>query len=278
MHRVSSVARRRSMVGTSVRPNGRAALEGLSDEDLLALCRELPGDSGECAVAREVLVRRYEPAVRGLVRQYRNSPEPAEDLMQVGYVGLMKAINNFDPAFGRGLRAYALPCIGGEIKRHFRDKRWQVRVSRPVQELVLDMRATTEKLTGEMGRNPADAELAERLRVSEEELREARQAGEAAFNTLSLDGPAGGHEDDDEMGSLLGEEDAAVGRALDMEAVARHWDELPQREQRILVMRFYGNMTQEEIAGRLGVSQMHVSRLQARALDQLRKLVLDDRA
>ncbi len=264
------------MMGTDVRPSGRAAFEELADEDLLALCRELPDDSGERAAAREVLVRRYEPAVRGLVRQYRGSPEPAEDLMQVGYVGLLKAINNFDPGFGRGLRAYALPCISGEIKRHFRDKRWQVRVSRPVQELLLDMRGATEKLIGELGRHPADAELAERLGVTEEELREARQAGVAAFSTLSLDAPAGGQEDSEELGSLLGEEDAAADRAVDMEAVARHWDELPQREQRILVMRFYGNMTQEEIAGRLGVSQMHVSRLLARALSQLRDRLLDD--
>jgi len=265
------------MIGTHVRPSGRAALEGLSDEDLLALCRELPDDSGERAAARDVLVRRYEPAVRGLVRQYRLSPEPAEDLMQVGYVGLLKAINNFDPGFGRGLRAYAMPCISGEVKKHFRDKRWQVRVARPVQELLLDMRGATEKLTGELGRHPADAELAERLGVTEAELRDARQAGEAAFSTLSLDAPAGGQDDFGDLGSLLGEDDAATDRAVDMAAVARHWDELPQREQRILVMRFYGNMTQEEIAGRLGISQMHVSRLQARALAELRNRILDDR-
>jgi RNA polymerase sigma-B factor len=257
-------------------PSGTAGLAGLPDEDLLALCRELPDGSRERAAAREVLVRRYAPAVRGLVRQYQGSPEPAEDLMQVGYVGLMKAINNFDPAFGRGLRAYALPCIGGEIKKHFRDKRWQVRVSRPVQELLLDMRGAAEKLTHELGRQPSDAELAGRLGVTAEEVREARQAREAGFGALSLDAPVGGSDDPGELGSLLGEEDAAIGQAMDMGAVARHWDELPQREQRILVMRFYGNMTQEQIAGRLGISQMHVSRLQARALGQLRSRLLDD--
>ena len=245
------------------------------DEELLARCRELPTDSQERATAREVLVRRDEPLVRRCARQYRGSPEPVEDLMQVGYVGLLKAINNFDPGFGRGLRAYAVPCISGEIKRHFRDKRWQVRVTRPIQELLLEMRGAAEALTHELGRHPADAELAERLGVTAADLREARQAAEG-FSALSLDAPLAGQDDPGELGSLLGEEDAAVDRALDMESVARHWDELPRREQRILVLRFYGNFTQEQIAGRLGISQMHVSRLLAHALGQLRNHLLDD--
>ena len=197
--------------------------------------------------------------------------------MQVGYVGLMKAINNFDPAFGRGLHAYAVPCITGEVKRHFRDTRWQLRVSRPVQELLLEMRGAAEGLVGELGRQPTGGELARRLGVSEEELRDAQHAGEN-FTALSLDAPALGHDDPGELGSLLGEEDPAVELALDMEAVTRHWQELPRREQRILVLRFYGNMTQQEIAGRLGISQMHVSRLLARALAQLRDRLLNDPA
>jgi RNA polymerase sigma-B factor len=195
--------------------------------------------------------------------------------MQVGYVGLLKAINNFDPRFGVGLRAYAVPCISGEVKRYFRDKRWQVRVTRPVQELLLEMRGAVEDLTHELGRHPAEAELAGRLGVTEEELREARQAGEG-FTALSLDAPLAGCDDPGELGSLLGEDDPAVDLAVDMEAVAQHWDELPQREQHILVLRFYGNLTQEEIAGRLGISQMHVSRLLARALGQLRTCLLRD--
>jgi RNA polymerase sigma-B factor len=252
-----------------------AALEALPDEELLARSRQLPPDSKERAAAREVLVRRYEPVVRGCVRQYRASPEPVEDLMQVGYVGLLKAINNFDPGFGGGLRAYAVPCIGGEVKRHFRDKRWQVRVTRPTQELLLEMRGAVEDLTHELGRHPGDPELAERLGVTLDELREARQAGEG-FTALSLDAPLAGQDDPCELGALLGEDDGAVDRAVDMEAVARHWDELPRREQRILVLRFYGNFTQEEIAGRLGISQMHVSRLLARALGKLRDRLLHD--
>jgi len=246
------------------------------DEDLLQRCRELPEDSRERAASREALVKRYDSLVRQCVRAYQGSPEPVEDLLQVGYVGLLKAINNFDPAFGRGLRAYAVPCITGEIKRHFRDKRWQVRVTRPLQELFLEMRGATEDLTHELGRNPDDAELASRLGVSLEDLRQARQAAEG-FTALSLDAPLGGQDDPDStLGGLLGEEDAAVEHTVNMDAVSRHWDELPRREQRILVLRFYGNLTQEEIARRLGISQMHVSRLMARALSLLRDRLMCD--
>jgi RNA polymerase sigma-B factor len=219
--------------------------------------------------ACEALVRRYTPLVRTCARQYMNSPEPADDLMQVGYVGLLKAINNYDPSFGVGLRAYAVPCITGEIKRHFRDTRWQVRVTRPVQELLLEERGAIEDLTHALGRLPDDGEVAGRLGVAPEELREAHRAA-GGFSTLSLDAPLSGQAGTAELSDVLGEEDPDVERAVDMEAVATHWEQLTRREQRILVMRFYGNLTQEEIAGRLGISQMHVSRLQARALSQLR--------
>jgi RNA polymerase sigma-B factor len=265
------------MFDQSVHAPGEPSLDEPPDEELLARWQELSTDSQERAMVREVLVRRYEPLVRHCVRVYRGGPEPVEDLMQVGYVGLLKAINNFDPAFGRGLRAYAIPCITGEVKRHFRDKRWQVRVTRPIQELLLEMRGAAEDLTHELGRHPADAELAARLGVTAEELREARQAGQG-FTALSLEAPLAGSDDPGVLGSLLGEEDPAMDHAVDMEAVSRHWDELSRREQRILVLRFYGNLTQEEIAGRLGISQMHVSRLLARALSQLRDRLLDDPA
>jgi RNA polymerase sigma-B factor len=265
------------MPGQSLYAVGEAFPDEPPDEELLARCQGLTADSRDRAAAREMLVRRYKPLVRHCVRAYRGSPEPVEDLMQVGYVGLLKAINNFDPGFGRGLRAYAVPCITGEIKRYFRDKRWQVRVTRPVQELLLEMRGAAEDLTHELGRHPADTELAARLGVTAEDLREARQAQEG-FTALSLDAPLAGPDDPSPLGSLLGEEDPAMDRAVDMEAVTRHWEELPRREQRILVLRFYGNLTQEEIAGRLGISQMHVSRLLARALSQLRDRLLLDSA
>lgn len=263
--------------GDESEPNGlrprHAQLEKLPDSVLLTCCREHARDSAEWAAACDVLVRRFTPLVRACVRQFRDSPEPAEDLMQVGYLGLLKAIGNYNPAFGNGLRAYAVPCISGELKRHFRDKRWQVKVTRPVQELLLEMRDAVEDLTHELDRLPTDDELARRLCVTPEELREARRAGDG-FTALSLNATAGSEDDMAELGDLLGGEDAAFGQAVDMEAVARHWDELPRREQRILILRFYGNHTQQDVAARLGISQMHVSRLQARALARLRDLIL----
>ena len=135
----------------------RTELAQLPDDELLARFRAASRDSYERSLACEILVERYERLVRSCVRQYRGSPEPVEDLMQVGYVGLLKAINNYDPAFGSGLSAYAAPCISGEIKRHFRDKRWQVHVRRSAQELLLELRKATEELTHTLGRQPDDA-------------------------------------------------------------------------------------------------------------------------
>lgn len=155
--------------------------------------------------------------------------------MQVGYVGLLKAIGGYDPAFGNGWRAYAVPCITGEIKRHLRDKRWQVRVIRPLQELLLKMRDVTEDLTHELGRLPGEGELAWQLGVSPDELREARRAADG-FSALSLNAPAGDDgEDPAALGDLLGDDDAGFQQAIDMEAVERHWDELPHGERHRLV-------------------------------------------
>jgi RNA polymerase sigma-B factor len=251
----------------------RSELNRLSDDELLVRFRALPRDSHERAVACEILVERYERLVRSCVRQYRGSPEPVEDLMQVGYVGLLKAINNFDPSFGSSLSAYAAPCISGEIKRHFRDKRWQIHVRRSAQELLLELRKATEELTHTLGRQPNDQELAERLGCSRDDLLEARQA-DMVFTAYSLDAPLSDRDDPAQLGDVLGDEDADMEHAIDMEAVSTHWDELPEREQRILVMRFYGNLTQAEIGERLGISQMHVSRLQASALRYLRGCLL----
>ena len=251
-----------------------AQLRDLSDNELLLRAHELPRDSELRGDICAILVDRYERLVRSCVRQYRGSPEPTEDLMQVGYVGLLKAINNFDPGFGNSLTAYAAPCVSGEIKRHFRDKRWQVHVRRAAQELLLEMRKATEDLTHKLGRQPTNEELAERLGVSADDLLEAQQA-DMVFTSYSLDAPLSDGDDPGQLADMLGDEDADVERAIDMEAVATHWDELPEREQRILTMRFYGNLTQAEIGATLGISQMHVSRLLSRALAHLRSRLLD---
>jgi RNA polymerase sigma-B factor len=259
---------------TGIVPGSRAELKELSDNALLAKIRALPRDDEMRAAVCEILVDRYQKLVRSCVRQYRGSPEPTEDLMQVGYVGLLKAINNYNPEVGDSLSAYAQPCISGEIKRHFRDKRWQIHVRRSAQELLLALRKATEELTQQFGRPPTEAELAERLGVSQDAMQEARQA-DLVFSTYSLDAPLSDRDDPALLADMLGDDDPDVAHTIDMEAVNKHWDELPEREQRILVMRFYGNLTQTEIGERLGISQMHVSRLLARALGHLKSRLLD---
>ena len=248
-------------------------LAGLDDRELLEIARTAPRDSARRDEACELLVKRHRNLVWSCVRRYRGSPEPAEDLAQVGHVGLLKAINNFDPAFGGSLAAYAQPCISGEIKRHFRDKRWQVHVKRSVQELVLDVRAAARQLTCDLGRLPSESDLAQHLGISSEDLRDARQA-EMAFQPSSLDAPLAGHPDATSLADLLGDEDPAMEHMLNIQAIAAHWRELPPREQQILVMRFYGEMTQAQIGCKLGISQMHVSRLLAHALGYLRPRLL----
>jgi RNA polymerase sigma-B factor len=194
--------------------------------------------------------------------------------MQVGYVGLLKAISNFDPAAGCSLATYARPCISGELKRHFRDKRWQVRVNRPVKELVLQVRESTWRLAQELGRTPAESDLARHLGVSGDDLRQARRA-ELALQSDSLDAPLAGQPRMRTLADVLGEEDPRIEHMLGMQAVTAHWGELPPREQEILLMDFRGGMTQVQIGQRLCISQMHVSRLRAHALGYLRSRLLD---
>ncbi len=251
-----------------------SSLSGRDDGELLAILSERPDGDATRVAACEVLVARYESLVRSCVYRYRDTPEMVEDLMQVGYVGLLKAINNFDPAIGGSLAAYAQPCISGEIKRHFRDKRWQVHVKRSAQELLLQVRKARGELAQELGRSPRDEELASHLGVTLDDLMDARRA-DMVFHSHSLDAPVYGGEDPTSLADLLGQEDPRVEHTLDMEAVLTHWNDLPEREQHILTMRFYGNMTQAQIGERLGISQMHVSRLLARALGYLRSCLLD---
>jgi RNA polymerase sigma-B factor len=251
----------------------REDLAGLADQALVCLIQSLPRASARRAAVCEVLVTRYEGLVRSCVRPYRHSPEAVQDLMQVGYVGLMNAISNFDPAVGASLAAYARPCISGEIKRHFRDKRWPLHVTRPVQELALQLRDATEPLTQQLGRTPTDSDLALHLGVSEDELRQARQA-QLAFQPSSLDAPLAGQDAMITLADALGDEDPRLEHMLAMLAVGTHWGELPLREQQILIMDFRGNMTQAQIGHQLSISQMHVSRLRTRALGHLRARLL----
>jgi RNA polymerase sigma-B factor len=242
---------------------------GPSDQALVRLLRRLPHGSPQRAAACEQLVARYQPLVRSCAQRYRHSPESQEELMQVGYVGLLKAINNFDSSVGDNLAAYALPCISGEIKKYFRDKRWQVRVQRSAQELRHELRLARSELTQRLSRSPQPDELAAYLGVSGDDLRDAERA-DRMFQAASLDAPLVHGDDAVTVTDLLGDEDPGLEHTLDMQALRAHWGELPPRQQRMLLLRFYGNMTQAEIGERLGISQMQVSRLMARSLAYLR--------
>jgi RNA polymerase sigma-B factor len=250
--------------------SGRPDLNALSDAELARLLDDpRHGDD-----ARATLVARYQGLVRNSAHQYQLPAQYYEDLVQVGYLGLMKAINNFDPTVRQELKPYAHSCVTGEIKRFFRDKRWLIRVSRTDQELFLNARKTQADLSAELSATPTDDQVATRLNVTAEALRHAYQAHEA-FAPESLDAPVS-TSDDRDSGDLIGSDDSALDRAVDMDAVRLHWDELPTPQQQILLMRFYGNMTQAQVADRLHCSQMHVSRLQSRALALLRKRLTSD--
>jgi RNA polymerase sigma-B factor len=251
----------------------KGELAGLDDQALLGLVRSLPKASQRRAAACELLVTRYQGLVLSCVRPYRGSPVPTQDLMQVAYLGLLTGISHFDPAFGTSLAAYARPCISGELKRYFRDKRWPIRVERPVQELVLQARDATGPLAQQLGRTPADSELARHLGVSGAALQRARQA-QVAFQPFSLDMPLAGQDATITLADVVGEEDPRLEHMLSMRAVATHWGELPKREQQILIMDFSGGLTQAQIGQRLSISQMHVSRLRAHALGHLRVRLL----
>ena len=240
-----------------------------TDAELVRIVQSADRGNPDREAAYEELVSRYAPVVRSCARHYLHSPEPQEELIQAGYIGLLTAITNFDSSLGTSLLAYARPCISGEIKRHFRDKRWQVRVRRSAQELRAQLLTAESELFQSLGRVPGDRELAQYLHLDEESIREAR-AADQAFRPLSLDAPVAADAEDATLGDRLGEDDDQLETMISMEAVWAHFADLPEREQQIVRLRFYGNMTQSQIAAQMGISQMHVSRLLARSLHNLR--------
>jgi RNA polymerase sigma-B factor len=254
-----------------------AGRSDLQDADLVAIVQSAPPCSDARETACAELVRRYDSLVRGCALRYLNSPESQDELMQSGYVGLLKAINNYDASLGFDLATYARPCISGEIKRHFRDKRWPVHVRRSAQELRARIMSSGSELTQLQAREPTNGELSAYLGVSTADVQDAWRA-DMALHALSLDAPLAEGGDAGDLADWLGCEDAEFEISVCMDAVWTHMGELPQREQDLLAMRFYGQMTQAEIGARLGVSQMHVSRLLAHALGYLRRRLLADGA
>ncbi|MFJ9100022.1 RNA polymerase sigma factor SigF [Streptomyces sp. NPDC102405] len=234
--------------------------------------RALKDGSPEYAELRNRLVRMHLPLVEHLARRFRNRGEPLDDLTQVATIGLIKSVDRFDPDRGVEFSTYATPTVVGEIKRHFRDKGWAVRVPRRLQELRLALTTATAELSQQHGRSPTVHELAEKLAISEEEVLEGLESANA-YSTLSLDVP----DTDDEspaVADTLGSEDEALEGVEYRESLKPLLEDLPPREKRILLLRFFGNMTQSQIAQEVGISQMHVSRLLARTLAQLREKLL----
>ncbi|MGI9032890.1 MAG: RNA polymerase sigma factor SigF [Acidimicrobiales bacterium] len=203
-----------------------------------------------------------------LARRFTNRGEPLDDLVQVASLGLLKAVDRFDPDRGLEFSTYATPTIVGELKRHFRDKGWAVRVPRRVQELHLRLASVVGTLSQQLGRSPTIGEIAQAASASEEDVLEAIEAGHA-YRFTSLDAPSGS-DDEGTLAAQLGSDDQALVASEHRMALSPLIANFPRREQMILHLRFFEGLTQSEIAARLGISQMHVSRLLARSLAQLR--------
>jgi RNA polymerase sigma-B factor len=221
------------------------------------------------ASAREQLIARHLPLVRSLARRYAGRGEPLDDIEQVGAIGLIKAIDRFDLGRDVSLATYATPNVVGEIKRHFRDKGWAIRVPRSLQELNAKISGAIDELAAQLGRSPSVGEIAESLGTTNEEVLEALEVG-SAYTTLSLDaGPGGGDDDSDPM-ETIGGEDAGFDRSEDRATLGPALAQLPAREREIMRMRFEEGLPQTQIAERVGLSQMHVSRLIRRSLAAMR--------
>ena len=220
--------------------------------------------------AREQLIEQYMSLVRSLARRYSYRGEQLEDLVQIGAIGLIKAIDRFDIDRGVELTTYATPNIIGEIKRHFRDKGWSVRVPRGLQELNVQLSRLIEQLTVQLGRSPTISELAKAASVEEEEVLEALESGRA-YSSLSLSG-GGSHDDDGDLDPLesIGEVEHQYEVSEDRAVLEPGFRVLDERERKILHLRFFRGLTQSQIAAQVGISQMHVSRLIRQSLETVR--------
>ncbi|CAN5490464.1 N/A [soil metagenome] len=236
---------------------------------------QLEPEDPDWAEIREQLVRLHLPLVEHLARRFSNRGEPFDDLAQVGTIGLLKAVDRFEPERGVEFSTYATPTIVGEIKRHFRDRGWSIRVPRRLQEMRLELSTVTADLTHELSRSPTVSELAGRLQVDQDSVLEGLESANA-YSTLSLDAP----DTRDELGGTMAEalrfDDDAFGHIEDRESLKPLLAKLTPRDRKILLLRFFHGMTQSQIATEIGMSQMHVSRLLSRTLAALRQELLSD--
>lgn len=223
---------------------------------------------------RDELVMLHINLVRFLASKFANRGEPLEDLVQVGLIGLINAVDRFDPARGNKFSTYAAPTIVGEIKRYFRDKAWNLKVPRRLQELNLASGKAVDTLTQRLGRSPSIAEIAEHINATEEETIEAIELGNA-YETVSLDSRLDAHGDSGPMtlAEFIGGEDLTLKDIQTFDDLRSAVSSLDEREQAIIKLRFFSDMSQTEVANRLNISQMHVSRLQQKALRKLRGIL-----
>nr|WP_051342861.1 SigB/SigF/SigG family RNA polymerase sigma factor [Pseudonocardia spinosispora] len=226
---------------------------------------------------REQVVTGYLPVARHIAQRYAHRGEPIEDLTQIASLALVNAVDRFEPGRGHNFLGYAIPTITGEVRRHFRDKTWSMRVPRRLQELHLSVNKAVSELSHELQRAPRPSEIATRLNLSTNEVLDALQVAQS-YRADSLDELLSSSTDSASLGDLLGDTDARFERFTEAHSLAPHLSALPARERTILAMRFFDEMTQTQIAEHIGISQMHVSRLLAKTLAHLREAVAEAEA
>jgi RNA polymerase sigma-B factor len=232
----------------------------------------ISAESAEFQRQRDKIVERCLPLADHIARRFEGRGEPRDDLVQVARVGLVNAVVRFDVNAGSDFVSFAVPTIMGEVRRHFRDNSWSVKVPRRLKELHLRLGSATADLSQRLGRAPTATELAAELEMDRAEVVEGLVAG-SSYNTLSIDSGGGGGGDDDDARAIadtLGDVDASIDRIENRESLRPLLESLPERERTVLVLRFFDSMTQTQIAERVGISQMHVSRLLAKSLTRLR--------
>jgi RNA polymerase sigma-B factor len=235
----------------------------------------LDGNDPRRAELRDKLVTGHLPLAEHIAARFSHRGVPREDLVQVATVGLINAVDRFQPNRGSDFLSFAVPTVMGEVRRHFRDASWAMRVPRRLKELNLAISAASAELAQRIGRAPTPSEIAKHLDLSQEDVFEGLEAGNA-YHSVSLDEALSSDSDSDALADTLGEEDTALEGVEYNESLRPLIEQLPERERRILTLRFFRNMTQTQIAERIGISQMHVSRLLARTLDQLRRGLVEE--
>jgi RNA polymerase sigma-B factor len=242
----------------------------VDETDVLRLFERIPEDNA----VRDELVTKFQPLAEYFARRFAGRGEPIEDLNQVANIGLLSAIDRFDPTHEVHFATYAAATILGELKRYLRDKAWAIKVPRPLQELGLRLNRLIPQLSQELARSPTIQELADRLEATPEDVVEAMDAAQA-YSTMSLDAPIG--EEGRSPLETIGGSDPSLELVDRWSAIAPAIKDLPDRERRVLYLRFFSEMTQSEIAEKIGVSQMHVSRILSHTLERLRAAATDER-